>query len=154
MNETRYQMLLSSEKIPDTEWSVPFLQGMVDRMSMSYLKYGLVAEGYPSRVNAIESLFLRLIRYMGPVAFKKAVANALEKEREPNAEGTRNTEFLMDVGNFAMIEFMHPSLSGAHFAPTDSDQSPGRIRNTGTVDADRNTEAQAYRQRMYRREGD
>jgi hypothetical protein len=45
----------------------------------------------------------------------------------------------MDVENFAMIEFMHPRHAGAHFVGTDSDQSPGRVRSDGSVDADRNT---------------
>ncbi len=43
------------------------------------------------------------------------------------------TEFLMDVGNFAMIEFMHPANPGSFFEATDSDQSPGRATQAGEV---------------------
>lgn len=30
---------------------------------------------------------------------------------------TGNTEFLVDIANFAMLEFMHPSIPGAKFIP-------------------------------------
>lgn len=33
---------------------------------------------------------------------------------------TGNTEFLADAANFAMIEFMYPSIKGAKYNPTDS----------------------------------
>lgn len=90
---------------PSSEFSQQFAQGMADRMTMSYCKYGRVAEAYPSRVDAIASLKLRPDRY----------------------ERTGNTEWLMDVANFAMIEFMHPKHQRAHFQPTDSKASPGRV---------------------------
>lgn len=90
--------------VPNTEFSERFAQGMADRMATSYFKYGAVAEGYPHRVDAIASLKQRLERY----------------------EQTGNTEYLMDVANFAMIEFMHPKHAGAHFKAEDSSKSPGR----------------------------
>jgi hypothetical protein len=96
---------------PDTEYSKQFLQGMLDRMAVSYHKYGPVADGYPLRLNALESLQMRLERY---------------------AE-TGNTEFLIDAANFAMIEFMQPRHPDAHFKPTDSSESPGRRTTTGRV---------------------
>lgn len=34
-------------------------------------------------------------------------------------EETGNTEFLADVANFAMIEFMYPQKEGARYQPTD-----------------------------------
>ncbi len=86
---------------------------MVNRMMVSFHKYGRVADAYPQKVDAIESLKQRLDKY---------------------AE-TGNTEFLMDVGNFAMIEFMHPSHPNAYFEGTDSDASPGRITTAGEVTA-------------------
>ena len=103
---------------PETEYDVAFLQGMLDRMAVSYHKYGAVADGYPDRVNALESLRLRLEKY----------------------QETGNTEFLMDVANFAMIEFMHPRHPDAHFRSTDSDESPGRITTSGNLNReDENT---------------
>jgi hypothetical protein len=113
----RHEKLTFLEKVPDTEFSVPYVQGMIDRMNMSYFKYGLVSEAYPDKVDAIASLRKRLERY----------------------EETGNTEWLMDVGNFAMIEYMHPRHPNAHFESTDSDQSPGRKWHTGGESATSNT---------------
>jgi hypothetical protein len=96
---------------PDTEFSIPFLQGMVNRMGVSWAKYGAVADAYPHKINALDSLQMRLDKY-----------------RE-----TGNTEWLIDVANFAMIEFLRPSHPRAHFAGTDSDESPGRVKNDGLV---------------------
>lgn len=90
--------------VPASEFSEQFTKGMRDRMAVSYFKYGKVADAYPHKVNAIESLHKRLDRYLE----------------------TGNTEWLMDVANFAMIEFMHPAHPEAHFRATDSNESPGR----------------------------
>lgn len=97
--------------VPLSEFSDAFTQGMADRMAVSYCKYGAVKDAYPSRVDAIASLKKRLERY----------------------EETGNTEWLMDVANFAMIEFMHPRHPDAHFRATDSRESPGR-QWSGEVD--------------------
>ncbi len=91
--------------IPTSEFSREFAQGMADRMAVSFCKYGKVSEAYPNRVDAIKSLMQRLDRY----------------------QQTGNTEWLMDVANFAMIEFMHPKHPEAHFRATDSRESPGRM---------------------------
>jgi hypothetical protein len=108
----------TSPAVPETEFSREFVQGMADRMGVSYCKYGAVADAYPRKVNARESLQARLDKYWR----------------------TGNTEWLMDVANFAMIEFMHPSHPEAHYRPTDSKESPGRVWN-GEVNPiqDRNT---------------
>lgn len=93
-----------SAPCPSSEFSEEFVQGMLNRMAVSYAKYGAVADAYPSRVDAIASLKARLDRY--------------------DRDG--NTEWLMDVANFAMIEFMRPRHPEAHFRATDSRESPGR----------------------------
>jgi hypothetical protein len=92
------------ESVPDSEWDKFFMQGMVDRMGMSFFKYGPMSIAYPEKVNAIESLKRRLDKY----------------------EKTGNTEWLIDAANFAMIEFMRPAHPDAHFKSTDSHESPGR----------------------------
>lgn len=97
-------MEIKLDAAPESEFSVRFVQGMADRMAMSYYKYGRVAEAYPRKVDAIGSLKIRLEKY----------------------EQTGNTEFLMDLANFAMIEFMHPRHEKAHYKATDSSESPGR----------------------------
>ncbi len=88
----------------DTEFSRAFVQGMADRMAVSFCKYGALAEAYPTRVDAIRSLKARMDRY--------------------DRDG--NTEWLMDAANFALIEFLRPRHPDAHYTPTDGKASPGR----------------------------
>lgn len=40
-------------------------------------------------------------------------------------ETLAETERLVDIANFAMIEYMHPSFSDAHFFSTPASESPG-----------------------------
>lgn len=96
-------------QIPESEISIPFIQRMMDAMGLSFFKYGKVAEAYPLKVDAMASLKVRLNKY----------------------EVTGNTEYLVDVANFAMIEFMHPKHPKAHFAAEDSSGSPGRVWENG-----------------------
>lgn len=100
-----------------TEYDPVFLQGMIDRMSVSYHKYGPAKEAYPHKVNSIGSLRQRLELY----------------------DQTGNTEWLIDVANQAMLEFMFPAHPDAHYRPTESDESPGRTWQGGRVSAGRNT---------------
>ena len=109
----KYEAKMWIDIVPGTESEVEqkFLQGMADRMAVSFFKYGRFADAYPTKVDAIASLEKRL---------------ALFKE-------TGNTEWLLDVANFAMIEFARPRHPAAHFRPTDAAESPGRVidgRNT------------------------
>lgn len=103
---------------PETEFSWAFVQGMANRMAVSFHKYGPVSEGYPAKVSAIDSLLARINAYVE----------------------TGNTEYMMDAANFAMIEFMHPSLEDAAFLATDSDGSPGRVSVDGETTYERNEE--------------
>lgn len=105
-------------EILKTEFSPDFVEGMKNRMVMSFYKYGPVVEGFPHKVDAIASLGDRLREYAA----------------------TGNTEFLVDVANFAMIEFMYPKHPKAFFRPTDSDESPGRRARRGGVIDHRNNE--------------
>jgi hypothetical protein len=94
---------------PVGQVSHKFLQGMVNRMATSYHKYGHVKDNFPEPMDAVAMIVDRLNQY-----------------RE-----TGNTEWLMDVANYAMIEFMHPRHDRAHFRATDSGESPGRITTEG-----------------------
>jgi hypothetical protein len=93
-------------RVIPSEVSEAFLQGMADRMSTSYHKYGRVADSMSDHVASLEK--------------------RLERYREDG-----NTEWLMDAANFAMIEFMNPRHPRAHYRPTDSGESPGRILPSG-----------------------
>ena len=119
--------------VPDSEFSIRFVQGMADRMAVSFHKYGLVADAYPSKVDAIASLKKRLELY----------------------EGTGNAEWLMDASNFAMIEFMCPRHPSAHFRSTSSDESPGRKIGDNFTKAANTTNDEAARVGgFYKKEGD
>jgi len=90
--------------IPVTHIDVPFLQGMLDRMATSYFKYGSMRNPtWNVKTDMFRNLLLRWAEY----------------------QNTANTEFLMDVANFAMIEFVNPTVQGAHFRATEGAESPG-----------------------------
>lgn len=87
-------------KILSTEYSERFDTLRKQAMITSYYRYGPIKDNY-ERVKCLD-----------------AVAN-IRKRLERYLE-TGNTEFLIDVANFSMIEFMYPSVEGAFYKPTDS----------------------------------
>ena len=88
------------EQILKTEYSEKFDEIRKNMMVVSYYKYGAMRENYDKFkcMDALGNIEKRIAKY---------------KE-------TGNTEFLADVANFAMIEFMYPSISGAKYIPTDN----------------------------------
>jgi hypothetical protein len=91
---------MTNEQILKQEYSERFDKLRQNMMIMSFYKYGALSENYKTEktINAIGSLEKRLQKY---------------KE-------TGNTEFLADIANFAMIEFMYPQHPKAFYKPTDS----------------------------------
>lgn len=87
-------------KILKTEYSERFDEIRKNMMAVSYFKYGPMKENYDNYkcMDAIGNIEKRLAKY---------------KE-------TGNTEFLADIANFAMIEFMYPSIPGAKYTATDN----------------------------------
>ena len=83
-----------------TEYSERFDEIRKNMMVVSYFKYGPLSDNYEKYkcMDALGNIEKRLAKY-----------------RE-----TGNTEFLADIANFAMIEFMHPSIPGAKYTPTDN----------------------------------
>jgi hypothetical protein len=79
------------------------VQMMANRMSVSEQKYGPLEDNYPEPADSVKTLHERLDLYLT----------------------TGNTEWLLDVANQAVIEFLFPSHPVSHFRPTDSDESPG-----------------------------
>lgn len=88
------------DKILKTEYSERFDKIRKGMMVMSYFKYGAMRENY-EKFKCMDAL--------------GNIEKRLEKYKE-----TGNTEFLADIANFAMIEFMYPSIEGAKYTPTDS----------------------------------
>jgi hypothetical protein len=88
--------------ILNTEYMPQFDILRKNRMTISFHKYGPIAENYGNKlVSAINNLEKRLQLY----------------------KDTGNTEYLADVANFAMIEFMYPQHPNAHF--DNRSESPG-----------------------------
>jgi hypothetical protein len=94
------------DRILSTEYSFKFDKLRQNRMVVSHYKYGYIKENAEKGcVKYIPTLEKRLQAY----------------------KDTGNTEFLADIANFAMIEFMYPQHPGAYFEATDSDKSPGLV---------------------------
>lgn len=87
------------ESILKTEYSQKFDEIRKNMMVMSYYKYGPMKDNYNT--------------------FKCMDALGNIEKRIQKYKETGNTEYLADVANFAMIEFMYPSIEGAHYKPTD-----------------------------------
>lgn len=90
-------------KILRRDFSDEFISKMKNAILTSYYKYGWCSQTYPELAWAYKSIKTRLELY------KK----------------THNLEYLVDVANFAMIEYCHPSFADSEYSPTDSDKSLG-----------------------------
>lgn len=91
------------EEILNRDFSEAFITKMRNSIELSHYKYGWVAKTYPELAQAVKCVQERLDRYIE----------------------THNLEYLVDVANFAMIEFKHPSFKDARYTPEDSSASPG-----------------------------
>lgn len=91
------------EEILSKDWCPDFIKKMQNRILVSHYKYGWMKDTYPQLAQAVKEIEPRLKKYYE----------------------TGNTEWLIDIANFAMIEFMHPSVPDAHFKGTDSEESSG-----------------------------
>ena len=88
-----------------SEYSEKFDELRKNRVEVSFFKYGPAKKNFgEGRVDAIETLELCLEK------FKK----------------TGNTEYLLDVANYAMFRYMFP-LPGEFFKATDSSESAGTV---------------------------
>jgi hypothetical protein len=74
-----------------------FIHKMRARIFVSHYKYGFMKDAYPHKIKAYEHINKRLDIYLE----------------------TGNTELLIDVSNFSMIEFLYPSHVNKHFEATD-----------------------------------
>jgi hypothetical protein len=94
---------MTREEILAKDFSEAFVNKMRNAIETSYYKYGNANKTYPELAQAYKCIKERLALY----------------------ERTHNTEYLIDVANFAMIEFMYPAFRDARYTPTDSGSSPG-----------------------------
>lgn len=85
------------------DFSESFITKMKNAIEMSHYKYGWVSNTYPELAQAVKCIQERLDLY----------------------NKTHVAEYLVDIANFAMIEYKYPSYSDTDYKPTDSDKSPG-----------------------------
>ena len=91
------------DEILKRDFSEEFVNKMRNAIELSHYKYGWMSNTYPELAQAVKCIQERLDLY----------------------NKTHNTEYLVDVANFAMIEYKHPSYEDAKYTPSDSDKSPG-----------------------------
>lgn len=91
------------EKILQRDFSTEFVAHMKNAILTSHYKYGWMSQTYPELAQAYKCIRERLELY----------------------EKTHNTEYLVDIANFAMIEYKHPAFPDSRYTPTDSDKSLG-----------------------------
>lgn len=96
------------ETILKSEFSEKFIILMKNRMVTSFYKYGSLKANF-DRKNPEDNC---------------RILPCLEDRLKLYKE-TGNTEWLIDIANYAMMEFMYPQHPRAHFRATDSDESPG-----------------------------
>lgn len=92
----------TKEQILKRDYSTEFDSLRQNSIVQSHYKYGWMSDTYPELADAFGSLIKRVELY---------------KE-------TGNADWLIDIANFAMIEYMHPAHSKYHFRRTHSDESP------------------------------
>jgi hypothetical protein len=91
------------EDILRRDFSEDFITKMKNAIEMSHYKYGWASKTYPELAQA-----------------RKCIAERLDMYNK-----THNKEYLIDVANFAMLEYLYPSYDDAKYTPTDSADSPG-----------------------------
>ena len=96
-------MANSREEILRRDFSDAFVEKMKNAIVTSHFKYGFANKTYPELAQAHKCAQERLEAYLK----------------------THNKEYLVDVANFAMLEFLYPAFDNARYAPTDSDKSIG-----------------------------
>lgn len=93
----------SRDQILKRDFSEEFVTKMKNSIEMSHHKYGWMSKTYPELAQAYKCIQERLDMYLK----------------------THNKEYLIDIANFAMIEFKYPSFEDSSYSPKDSNESPG-----------------------------
>lgn len=89
--------------ILDRDFDESFVRRMRNAIETSHHKYGWLSDTYPYLAQAVKCIQERLDMY----------------------NKTHNKDYLVDIANFAMIEFKYPTYEDAKYEPGDSNKSPG-----------------------------
>lgn len=95
-----------SEEILKTEYSEEFDTLRKNRVCTSFYKYGPIKLNYGE--NLVEGI--------------PTLEKCIQKYKE-----TGNTEYMVDVANYAMFEYMYPQHKNGHFSATESKESAGIV---------------------------
>lgn len=112
------------ESVPLDHIDTQFIQGMLDRMAVGFHNYGH-SRRYEHVPHSLQNVMIRLAKYAGLTEVQRIVD--VLASMDIDLRRTANTEFLIDAANYAMMEFMRPSLPDAKFQSTTKDDSPGAI---------------------------
>ena len=88
---------ISYEDLKKTEWSIDFEKLMRNRLIMGALRYGRIGAKNKPKYDRINSMIKRLMRY----------------------QETGNKEFLVDVANLCLLEFVECHHPKEHFISID-----------------------------------
>ncbi len=88
---------VSLQELKETEWSVDFEKLMRNRLVMGALRYGRIGDGCKPKYERTASMVSRLEKY----------------------NETGNKEFLVDVANLCLLEFVECHHPKAHFNSVD-----------------------------------
>lgn len=91
-------------QLPNTEYNHDVDTLRLNRVKMSYFKYGSAKINFGDRI----------------VSALGSMNKCIDKYKE-----TRNTEYILDAMNYLMFEFMYPSIDDTYFKATDSTGSAG-----------------------------
>lgn len=91
------------EDILKRDFSEEFVLKMKNAIETSHYKYGWASKTYPELAQAVKCIQERLEMYIK----------------------THNKEFLVDIANFAMLEYLYPTFEDSKYIATDSSASPG-----------------------------
>ena len=92
-----------SDKILSRDYSNEFDSLRKNSIVQGHYRYGWMSDTYPHTADAFGSLKKRVELY----------------------EETGNADWLIDIANFAMIEFAHPAHPSYHFKRVNHEESPG-----------------------------
>lgn len=124
---------------PDYPRFFEALQQMLDRMGVSHFKYGTMADSHvKGKVDAAKTGRQRLTMYDGKNAMDSCDCDpdvvagkvihhswcVLVRKGIP-ADGSGNTENLLDAANCFIIEHLFPRHAKAHFHAQETKDSPG-----------------------------
>lgn len=106
LDEDSNQDIINFNDLIKTEWSIDFENLMRNRLLLGALRYGKIGIKNKPKYDRVESMIKRLTKY---------------KE-------TGNKEFLVDIANFCLLEFVERNHPNEHFSSIDDGEHVNIIK--------------------------